>query len=248
MSKPSKALASIVATAALVVAGPAAAEGAAPPDGISGGLTISVHTHSNDDPTSPTLLFDTDRLAYDFAQGDTFAYSSRPCDGPAAFNDIGLDFTPDYPGVDDATGTASVRHLAEGTITSVNGDRGTIEGTITSVLCQVENGVATETGNAIVSDYTAMFRRTSDNEVQLTGRFVISPTESTGTFAGMTGQGSLRGQLTCLSHERNPSLPSCEQLGYFTDFVGLRGNTAKPAGETTPGLVGHFSDPTITAP
>lgn len=229
-------LGSMAGAAALAVASPAAAA----PDSteaLSGGVTISVHAHS-----SPGLLFPTDRLAFDFAEGDDFAYSSRRCSDPAPFNEIGLDFGPDYPGIDDATGVAAVRHLAEGTVTSVSqdGSRGTIEGTITSIVC--ENG--DETGDALVMDYTARFRRTSDNEIQLTGRWTFSPTESTGTFEDITGGGSLRAQLTCLGHERDPSMPTCEDLGHYTDFVGLRGDTSAPAGEATPGLVGQFRDPT----
>ena len=227
-------LGAMVAAAALAMAGPAAA---APNDALSGAVKISAHTHS-----SPGLLFATDRLAFDFAEGDDFAYSSRRCADSAPFNETALDFSPDYPGVDDATGAASVRHLAEGTVTSVSqdGDRGTIEGTITSIVCESRN----ETGDALVMDYTAKFRRTSDNEVQLTGRWRFSPTESTGTFADITGGGSLRAQLTCLGHERDPTAATCEDLGHFTDFVALRGDTSAPAGETTPGLIGHFRDPT----
>jgi hypothetical protein len=227
-------LGAIVAAVTLALAGPAAA---APNDAVSGGVSISVHTHSN-----AGLLFPTDRLTFDFAEGEDFAYSSRTCGDSAPFNEVGLDFRPDYPGIDDTTGVTSVRHLAEGTVTSVSedGDRGTIEGTITSVVC--ENGQ--ETGDALVMDYTAKFRRTSDNEVQLTGQWQFSPTESTGTFQDITGGGSIRAQLTCLAHERNPAMPTCEDLGYFTDFVGLRGDTSAPAGETTPGLIGHFRDPT----
>ena len=268
MSKLHIVLASL-ATAALVVAGPAAARPKHTPpkaangekhsqskaapggkhsqrSGVSGGVKISVHTHSNNDPVFPGLLFPTDRLAYDFTQGDNFSYSSRTCAGQAPFNEIGLDFRPDYPGVDDATGTAAVRHRAEGTVTSVkNNGRGTIEGTITSVLCVTENGVRTESDNVIVTEYRAKFRRTSDNEVQLTGRFRISPTRSTGTFADLTGHGSIKAILTCLAHVRDPSAPTCAQRGDFTDFVGLRGDTAAPVGETVPGLIGHFRDPTI---
>ena len=252
MSKPLMALASVLAAAALVAAGPATAKQNGSPkakgsaDALSGGVKISVHTHSNNDPVFPGLLFPSDRLAYDFAQGDNFSYSSRTCAGTAPFNEIGLDFRPDYPGVDDATGTAAVRHRAEGTITSLDGDKGTIEGTITSVVCVTENGMRTESDHAIVSDYRAKFRRTSPNEVQLSGRFVISPTESTGTFEGMTGHGSLKAILTCLSHVRDPAAPTCQTLGHFTDFVGLRGNTAAPPGETTPGLIGHYRDATVT--
>jgi hypothetical protein len=238
---------SLAATAALLVAGPVAAtpkhstKPSSAGKALGGGVTIGVHAHSN-----PGLLFPTERLTYDFQQGETFAYSSRQCAAPAPFNEVGLDFRPDYPGIDAATGVAAVRHLAEGTVTSVrhNGDRGTIEGTITSVVCVTQNGQRVESGDALVMDYTARFRRTTDNEMQLTGRFTFSPSESTGTFEDVTGRGSLRAQLTCLSHERDPSMPSCEDLGYFTDFVGLRGDTSAPPGETTPGIIGHFRDRT----
>ena len=86
---------------------------------------------------------------------------------------------------------------------SQDGDRGTIEGTITSVVCVTENGVRTESDDV------------------------------------------LRAILTCLGHVRDASAPTCEDLGHYTDFVGLRGDTAAPVGETTPGLIGHFRDPTI---
>lgn len=247
MSKLQIMLGSLVAAAALVVAGPAAAGPKDATKASSGGVKISVHTHSNDDPVFPGLLFPSDRLAYDFAQGDEFSYSSRTCAGRAPFNEVGLDFRPDYPGVDDATGTAAVRHRAEGTVTALrgDGDRGTIEGTITSVVCVTEDGVRTESDDVIVTDYRAQFRRTSDNELQLTGRFTFSPTRSTGTFEDLTGGGSLKAILTCLGHVRDASAPTCEDLGNFTDFVGLRGDTTRPAGETTPGLVGSFRDPSI---
>lgn len=245
MTKLQIMLVSGVAAAALVVAGPASARPKESPKAASGGVKISVHAHSSDNPLSPGLLFPTDRLAYDFAEGDDFSYSSRPCGLPAPFNEIGLDFRPDYPGVDATTGTAAVRHRAEGTVTSVKGDKGTIVGTITSVLCVTENGVRTESEHVIVTEYRAKYRRVSDNEVQLTGRFSISPTRSTGTFEDLTGHGSIKAILTCLGHARDASAPTCAQLGHFTDFVGLRGDTSKPVGETVPGLVGHYRDPTI---
>ncbi len=245
MSKMHIMLGSTSAAAALVLAGPVSARQDDSPRATSGAVKISVHAHSNNDPVFPGLLFPSQRLAYDFAQGDEFSYSSRLCSGTAPFNEIGLDFKPDYPGVDDGTGTAAVRHRAEGTVTSVKGDRGTIEGTITSVLCVTENGVRTESEQVIVTDYQAKYRRTSDNEVQLTGRFTISPTRSTGTFEDLTGRGSLKAILTCLGNVRDPSAPTCADLGEFTDFVALRGDTSRPAGETVPGLIGHYRDPTI---
>ncbi len=237
MSKLHMALAAVVAATALVVVGPAAAQRGDSPESVSGGVQISVHTHS----TGAGLLFPIDRLSFDFSEGDDFSYSSRTCAGNARFNDVGLDFRPDYPGVDDEDGTAAVRHRAEGTVTEVNGDRGTIEGTITTVLCEGQ----TESEQQIVSDYRAKYRRVSDNKVQLTGRFTISPTESTGTFEDLTGGGSFKAILTCLPHERNPDAPTCEDLGEFTDFVGLRGDTSKPPGEATPGLKGNYRDTTV---
>ncbi|MDQ3092838.1 MAG: hypothetical protein M3R46_14505, partial [Actinomycetota bacterium] len=231
------AAAAVVATA-LVVVGPASAQSSDP---LSGEVLISVHSHSNNDPVFPGLLFPSKRLSYDFAQGESFSYSSRTCDGAAPFNEIGLDFRPDYPGVDDKVGTAPVRHRSQGTLTEVNGDTGTIEGTITSVLCVTENGAQTESENVIVSDYRAGFRRTSDNELQLSGSFEISPAASTGTFKNLTGGGSLEAIITCLAHSRNPSAPTCEQNGEFADFVALRGDTSLPPGKTTPGLIGTFA-------
>ena len=213
------------------------------PAGARGGFQMTVHSHSNNDPNFPGLLFPTDRLAFQFTEGDDFSYSSRPCGLSAPFNELGLDFNPDYPGVDDdADGTAAVRHHVEGTVTEVNGQTGTIEGTITSVLC--ENGA--ETGNVIVTEFTARYRLVSDNELALTGTFQINPDLSTGTFADLEGHGSLKASLVCLGHQRNPSLPSCAQLGYFTDFVAFRGDPTKGPGEIQPGLVGSFSDPTVT--
>ena len=206
----------------------------APDDELRGGLHMTVHSHS-----AGTLLFPTDRLSFNFTEGEEFSYSSRLCSGRAPFNDLGLDFRPDYPGVDDdADGTAAVRHHVTGTITEVDGDRGTLEGTITSVLC--ENGV--ETDSAIVYEYQARYMRVSDDEVRVIGTWDISPTASTGTFADLEGHGSLQGILTCLGSA------TCAELGEFTDFVAARGDTSRAPGEMIPGLVGTFRDPTVGEP
>lgn len=195
---------------------------------------MTLHTHSGN---PATLLFpNVERLPFDFNQGDTFAYSSRLCSGNAPFNDVGLDFRPDYPGVDDDDGTAAVRHQITGTVVEDNGDKGTIEGTIRTVLC--EGGQAT--GNVIVTHFTAKYRLVSDDELRIIGQFEISPDESTGTFADMEGHGSFQGVLTCLG------AATCAELGEFTDFVGARGDLTKGPGEIRPGLVGTFSDPTVT--
>ncbi len=182
-----------------------------------------------------TLLFpDVERLSY-FVEGDTFAYSSRTCDGRARFNDVGLDFRPDYPGVDDDDGTAAVRHQVAGTVTQDNGSSGTIEGTITTVLCQ--DGQATD--NVIVTHFTARYRQVSEDQLQIIGRYEISPDESTGTFADLEGAGSIQGVFTCLGD------PVCAELGEYTDFVAARGDLTKGPGEIQPGLVGSYSDPTV---
>lgn len=211
-------------------------------DAAQGGVKMTIHTHSNNDPIFSNLLFPSDRLSYDFTEGEDFSYSSRLCSLSAPFNEVGLNFTPDYPGVDDdADSTAAVRHRVEGTITEVKGDKGTIEGKITTVLCQ--NGEETE--HMIVTYYEAKFRRISDNVLQVTGRYRFSPTESTGTFAGLEGSGSIKGVLTCLAHQRNPSAPTCQQLGYYADFVAARGDLTKGPGELEPGLRGSYRDATV---
>lgn len=245
-------LLALALTMALVGVSPASAQQSEKAQGkteAQGGVQITVHTHSNDDPEWTGLLFDTDRLSFDFTEGEDFTYSSRPCDLPAAFNELGLDFSPDYPGVDDdADGTAPVRHRVEGTITSVHGNTGTIEGTITTVMCENEalSPERQESENVIVTHFEARFHRVSDNEIRVTGRWEFSPTESTGTFEGLEGRGSIQGVLTCLAHERNPDMPTCAERGHFTDFVGARGDLTKGPGEIGPGLRGSFSDATVT--
>ena len=232
-----KRLRTVLASAAVVALAavePAGAEPKSSPDsGASGGFQLTVHTHSNN---PETLLFpDVERLAFDFEEGDTFAYSSRTCDRIARFNDLGLDFSPDYPGVDDDDGTAAVRHQVAGTVTEDNGNTGTIEGTITSVLC-VDGE---ETDNVIVTDFVARYRQVSDDELQIIGKYQISPEESTGTFADLEGTGSIQGVFTCLGEA------TCAELGEYTDFVGARGDLSKGPGEIQPGLKGTFSDPTV---
>lgn len=150
---------------------------------------MNVHSHSN-----PPTLFPVDQLSFDFGEGDNFSYSSRACGVVAPFNDLGLNFRPDYPGVDDdADGTAPVRHHVEGMVTKVNGTTGTVEGMITSVLCVTVNGVRVESENSIVTLFKARFRQVSDNQLKITGRFELSPGKSTGTFARIEGGGSIVG-------------------------------------------------------
>ncbi len=239
--------------AALVATGPAgAAPNGAGASKLKGDVTMTIHTHSNDDPEFSGLLFDTDRLSYNFKEGEDFSYSSRTCGGRAPFNDLGLNFTPDYPGVDtDADDTAAVRHHVEGTVTQVHGDRGTIVGTITTVLCttgpdgpdaDTVPDAIDETTSSIVSEFRVRFERVSNDLLAVTGRFKFSPTQSTGTFEDIKGQGTLQGAFTCLGANVCSNLG---QAGYYTDFVGYRGDLSARPGVLQPGLVGTFQDKTV---
>jgi len=207
----------------------------------SGEVRMTVHAHSGSN-----LLFPTQRLRYNFAPGDTFAYSSLRCAGNAPFNNIGLDFIPDYPGVDSARGTASVRHHAQGTITQVFGDRGIIEGRITSVLCSGPPPTAVETEHRIVTEYRVAYHRASNNELRFEGGFRFSPTESTGTFKDLQGGGRIQGFIVCLGALRDPTAPTCAQLGEYRDFVVFTGDPTLPAGRLQPGMTGVYYDPTVT--
>lgn len=219
----------------LASAGPAA--GQTTTTGARGQVLMTVHTHS-----AGTLLFGIDRLPFTPQTGDTFAYSSRLCSGNAPFNDLGLNFIPDYPGVDDDNGTAAVRHGISGVVTSAFGTRGSIEGTLRTVLCvpgASPNGQV-ESGHVIVSHFRASYNRISDDALVISGGFQISPTESTGTFRDMVGGGRIDGRFTCLG------APTCAQLGEYTDFVGHRGDPNLGPGVIEPGIVGSYYDPTIT--
>ena len=235
MKRP-KLLLALAVVGVLGIAGPA---GAQPEEGLQGGFQMTVHTHSSN---PSTLQFPVELLPFDFEEGDTFAYSSRTCDRRAPFNDLGLNFLPDYEGVDDdADGTAPVRHQVAGVIAEDNGRTGTIEGTITTVLCTDEPNIAdrTATENTIVTEFVARYRLVSDDQLQIIGRYEI--VGGTGLFEDLEGHGSIRGVLTCLG------APVCAEVGSFTDFVGARGDLTKGPGEIRPGLVGTFSDPTATA-
>ncbi len=240
-------LVAAIAASALVTVGSTAVGKPHSSKGAKGGFNLSVHTHSSDIPNDPSLLFSFDRLSFGFDEGEDFSYSSRLCSRSAPFNELGLDFRPDYPGVDDdADGTAAVRHHVEGEITDVKRRKGTLEGTITSVLCEGSlSPTRPASEHSIVTHFRAKYRRVSDNEVRISGKFRLSPTDSTGTFEDIRGRGSIKGIFTCLEHARDPSKDTCQERGHFTDFVGLRGDTSKPPGETVPGLKGSYRDPTV---
>lgn len=226
-------LLTVALAAPLAMIGPAGAQAQAP---ATGTVRMTVHTHSGG-----VLLFPVKRLPFNFTTGDRFGYSSRLCSAPAPFNEIGLNFTPDYPGVDDdADHTAPVRHRVEGTVTVAAGRRGAISGKITTVLCVPgPNGRNVESPNVLVSNFQAAYTRVSDNDLHIFGGFQFSPTESTGTFKDIRGGGRIEGRFTCLG------LTSCAPLGEFTDFVVSTGDPTLPPGQLRPGLVGSFTDPTV---
>ncbi len=172
------------------------------------------------------------------AEGESFTTSSIECSsGPARFNDVGLDFDPAFPGVEDP---APIRSVIEGTVTSVSpsGIRGTVEGTITTFLC--ENGEETD---AIVIAFESEFRRTGKRMLELMGGPVRTTgglelvngtfkiVSGTGRFDSLTGSGTVTGQFTCLPRtlERNDAR-SCAELGAFSEAIfELDGTFVDPA-------------------
>ncbi len=197
------------------------------------GLTSTVGTPSG----QPTLV-PTTGLEIPVTEGSEFSFSSIECSsGPAPFNDKGLQFNPDFPGIEDP---APIRSIVEGTVTDTSpSGGGTVVGTITTILC--EDGMETD---QFVASFTARFRPTSDDDVVLTGgtvettgglavngRFTI--TSGTGRFEDLTGQGAVKGQFTCLPStlQRNEAT-DCADLGLFSEAI-LE-------------LDGAFADPTVT--
>ena len=221
--------------AALIVAVGAPA-GAQVQEPLSGELRMTVHSHSG-----PGLVFPFKRLPFNFSEGDTFAYSSRLCPSTAPFNDIGMNFTPDYPGVDDnAASAARVRHGVEGTIVSQSGNRGVIVGTIRTVLCVRDaSGAWVESPNVLVSHFRASYTLVSPNNLRLEGVIRFSPEESTGTFRDLQGSGRIEARLTCLGQA------SCATGGVFNDFVASTGDPTLPAGRLQPGIAASFRDSTV---
>ncbi len=210
----------ILALALLALAAPAAAQDDTQDSGLSGKMSLSVHAHSSQ---FTKTLFRTNPLETSFSEGDQFSYSSIPCERPAPFNDTSLDFSPDYPGIEDP---ASTRHFVEGTITDVEpgGTTGTIEGTITTILCV--DGEESE--NTITTAFEGRFRIASDNELRIVGTYRI--VDGTGAFEDLTGSGKISGSLTCLARTLEATrAKSCAELGVFADAVfQLRGSFEDP--------------------
>ncbi len=215
-------------------------------DKASGAIDLTVHTHSSQfggPGGAPLLLDPTTPLAFPISE-QTFSYSSVSCEDPARFNDVALEFNPDYPGIEDP---AKVRHIVEGAVTDVhrNGRIADVSGTLTTFLC--EGPRLTEEGDEIHFSFTGRLIQKSDNVAEFRGRFTIEG--GTGRFADMTGQGSMHGRLTCLpAILQREGVASCAKLGAFSDAVFFRGPTHNPDPEDiTGGLKGQYEDPTVPA-
>lgn len=217
----------IALLASLATTGTVAAQQERPETGQSGGFGLTVHAHSSEfgggPGGAPLLMSATEPLPFPISETD-FSYSSVSCEDPARFNDVALEFNPDYSGIEDP---ASVRHIVEGTVTKADesGKKGRVEGTLTTFLC--ENG---QEGDEIHIAFEGQFRQVSDNEARLTGT-TFEITGGTGRFADLEGQGSMTGSFTCLDGvlERE-NAESCADLGAFSDAVFR--------------LRGHYEDPT----
>jgi hypothetical protein len=200
---------------ALATAAPATAK--PPPSDeevASGRISLTVHTHSSQ---FTDTLFPTSPLPFPITEASAGTYSSIPCSEPAPFNDVALDFTPDFPGIDDP---APVRHFVEVAVTPTQGNMGTIEGEITTTLCV--NGE--ESNDRIFTSFEGTYKQTGGS-LKVQGTFQI--TGGTGTFDDITGEGTITGEITCLASRD----ATCAQLGLFSDAVFS--------------LQGTFSDATV---
>ncbi len=224
----------LTVAASLIFIAPTAA-GAATASGtiILEGLTLAGTQFGT--PSGLPTTVPTDPLAIPVTRGDRFLYSTITCASPfPPWNNVGLHFDPDYPGISDP---ASVRHEFQGTVTYASGNRGTIQGTITSYLC--EGGVRTD---QIVVAFQAAFSPTSARSVPLVGGGPVPTTgglafrgggqivSGTGRFADLQGGGVLMGQFTCLAStlQRN-GVQNCAQLGGFSEVpFQLRGRFFDP--------------------
>ena len=206
----------VVFIASAAVIAPAGAQhgptGARSP--VTGQLSLSVHTHSSGfgSPSGAPTLFSTDPLEIPVASSP-FSYSAIPCSSPAPFNDRALSFSPGYPGL--GSGPLAVRHLVRGDVTTTtrSGDRGIVEGTITTFLCQ--NG---QEQDRVQFRFVGRFQVTSANEAVVAGSFRI--VGGRGRFAGLTGGGTITGRFTCLPPVlARAGATDCADLGAFSDSV-----------------------------
>lgn len=228
---------------ALGIAGSASAQ-TAPAASAGGEFIMSIHTHS--DPMPPLRFGPVQQLPFNATAGNTFLYSSRRCEDPAPYNDVGLVMTPDVGGL---TSPLRVRHRVRGTVTAGTAAAGTVEGDTTSVRCLAPTPAVgapgtggPETADAIHTTYRADYTRESANVLRFVGTYTITGGE--GTFAGITGRGTFDGAFVCLGALRFPATqPTCEQRGHYADFTTLRGNLIAPAGQHAPGVRGIYAIP-----
>ncbi len=202
----------LVVLASIATMGPAVAKPPTSDGGASGNISLTVHAHSSQ---FTDTLFPTSPLPFPVTEQSSGTYSSIPCSRPAPFNDTALDFTPDYPGIEDP---ASVRHFVEATLTPTQGNQGTVEGEITTILCL--DGEETE--NQLFIAFEGTYKQTG-GEVRFTGTFEI--TGGTGVFEDITGEGTITGAFTCLASRE----ATCAQLGVLSDAVfSLQGTYSDP--------------------
>jgi hypothetical protein len=196
--------------APLLTVSPASA--AVPPSqgGANGGISLTVHAHSSQ---FTDTLFPTSPLPFPVTEESSGTYSSIPCSRPAPFNDTALNFTPDFPGVEDP---ASVRHFVEVTLTPTTGNQGTVEGEITTILCLDGR----ESRNRIFFSFEGTYKQTG-GAIRIDGTFEI--TGGTGTFADITGEGTISGEIACFNVR-------CAERGVYSDLAfALQGTFSDPS-------------------
>jgi hypothetical protein len=196
--------------ASLLTVSPAAGAPPSSQEGASGDISLTVHAHSSQ---FTDTLFPTSPLPFPVAEESSGTYSSIPCSRPAPFNDTALDFTPNFPGVEDP---ASVRHFVEVTLTPTTGNQGTVEGEITTILCL--NGQ--ESPNRIFFSFEGTYKQ-AGGAVRIDGTFEI--TGGTGIFADITGEGTISGEITCFNVR-------CAERGVYSDLAfALQGTFSDPS-------------------
>ncbi len=195
--------------ASFATVGPAAAKPPSSDGGASGNISLTVHAHSSQ---FTDTLFPTSPLPFPVTDQSTGTYSSIPCSRPAPFNDTALDFTPDFPGIEDP---ASVRHFVEVTLTPTEGNKGTVEGEITTILCLEGQ----ESENRIFFSFEGTFKQAGD-KLRIDGTFEI--TGGTGIFADIIGEGTISGEITCFNVR-------CAERGVYSDLAfALEGTFSDP--------------------
>lgn len=121
-------------------------------------------------------------------------------------------------------------------VTAADGGCGTSQRKVPSVTRRLFIVTLSLEGDRIFVDYQARFSQKSVNSLPLRGgSFEI--TGGTGRFADISGEGSFRGELTCLQGtlENAQDHPqNCAELGFFSDAAfDLRGSYQDPTVPTS---------------